>query len=190
MVDYQDKQEEIGLKSDGATGQRISVFNAATATMKGIELQGQALLSEGLTVAANLGYLDSKYDEFTFDSGFGIVDNSGLEFRRAPEMTASVSGTYEWDIGSGQAWIRGAYRFIDDLFVEQTNRAELANGKQNYLDLSVNYQQGGATFSLFGRNLTDEDALAHGLNVSGLWSYATPVAPRTWGVEVVYAFGN
>ena len=41
-MDYQDKQEEIGLKSDGATGQRISVFNAATATMKGMSLQGQA----------------------------------------------------------------------------------------------------------------------------------------------------
>ena len=50
-MDYKDKQEEIGLKSDGATGQRISVFNAATATMKGIELQGQALVSEGLTLA-------------------------------------------------------------------------------------------------------------------------------------------
>jgi len=189
-MDYKDKQEEIGLKSDGATGQRISVFNAATATMKGIELQGQALVSEGLTLAANFGYLDSAYDEFTFDSGFGIVDNSGLEFRRAPEYTGSISGTYEWDMAGGQAWIRGAYRFIDDLFVEQTNRAELKNGKQNYLDASINYQRGGATFSLFGRNLTDEDALAHGLNVSGLWSYATPVAPRTWGVEVVYDFGN
>jgi iron complex outermembrane receptor protein len=189
-MDYQDKQEEIGLKSDGATGQRISVFNAATATMQGFELQMQALVSEGLTLAANFGYLDSEYDEFTFDDGFGIVDNSGLEFRRAPEYTGSISGTYEWDIGNGQAWVRGAFRFIDDLFVEQTNRAELSNGKQNYLDMSVNYSQGGATFSLFGRNLTNEDALAHGLNVSGLWSYASPVAPRTWGAEVVYSFGQ
>ena len=189
-MDYQDKQEEIGLKSDGATGQRISVFNAATATMQGFELQMQALVSEGLTLAANFGYLDSEYDEFTFDDGFGIVDNSGFEFRRAPEYTGSISGTYEWDIGNGQAWVRGAFSFIDDLFVEQTNRAELSNGKQNYLDMSVNYSQGGATFSLFGRNLTNEDALAHGLNVSGLWSYASTVAPRTWGAEVVYSFGQ
>ena len=189
-MDYQDKQEEIGLKSDGETVQRISVFNAATATMQGFELQMQALVSEGLTLAANFGYLDSEYDEFTFDDGFGIVDNSGLEFRRAPEYTGSISGTYEWDIGNGQDWVRGAFRFIDDLFVEQTNRAELSNGKQNYLDMSVNYSQGGATFSLFGRNLTNEDALAHCLNVSGLWSYASPVAPRTWGAEVVYSFGK
>jgi iron complex outermembrane receptor protein len=43
---------------------------------------------------------------------------------------------------------------------------------------------------LFGRNLTQEDAYAHGLNVSGLWSYAIPKAPRTWGVEVTYNFGE
>jgi iron complex outermembrane receptor protein len=150
----------------------------------------QALVTEGLTVGANFGYLDSEYDEFTFDSGFGIVDNSGLEFRRAPEFTGSLNATYEWDMGGGTAWVRGAYRIIDELFVEQTNRAELANDVQNYLDLSVNYSINGATFSLFGRNLTDEDALAHGLNVSGLWSYASPVAPRTWGLEVVYNFGQ
>ncbi|MGI9287787.1 MAG: TonB-dependent receptor, partial [Pseudomonadales bacterium] len=38
-MDYQDKQEEIGLPSDGATGQRITVFNAADATMQGVELE-------------------------------------------------------------------------------------------------------------------------------------------------------
>lgn len=189
-MDYEDKQEEIGLASDGATGQRISVFNAATATMQGIELEVQALVMEGLTVGGNFGYLDSEYDEFTFDSGFGIVDNSGLEFRRAPEFTGALNATYEWDVAGGQAWVRGAYRIIDELFTEQTNRAELANDVQHYLDLSINYAINGATFSLFGRNLTDEDALAHGLNVSSLWSYASPVAPRTWGLEVVYNFGQ
>ncbi|GAB5413935.1 MAG: TonB-dependent receptor [Congregibacter sp.] len=190
FMDYEDKQEEIGLPSEGATGQRISVFNAATATMQGIELEMQALVTEGLTVGANFGYLDSEYDEFTFNDGFGIVDNSGLEFRRAPEFTGALNATYEWEVAGGEAWVRGAYRIIDELFTEQTNRAELANDVQHYLDLSVNYSRNGATFSLFGRNLTDEDALAHGLNVSGLWSYASPVQPRTWGVEVVYNFGE
>lgn len=189
-MDYEDKQEEIGLASEGATGQRISVFNAATATMQGVELEAQALVTEGLTIGGNFGYLDSSYDEFTFDDGFGIVDNSGLEFRRAPEFTGALNATYEWDVAGGQAWVRGAYRIIDELFVEQTNRDELANDVQHYVDASINYSINGATFSLFGRNLTDEDALAHGLNVSGLWSYAIPVPPRTWGLEVVYNFAQ
>lgn len=189
-MDYTDKQEEIGLRSEGATGQRISVFNAATATMQGLELEVQALVTEGLTVRANFGYLDSEYDEFVFDSGFGIVDNSGLDFRRAPEYTGSVDATYEWDMAGGEAWIRGSYQVIDDLFTEQTNRAELANNTQHIVNLSVNYKVNNLTMGLFGRNLTQEDAYAHGLNVSGLWSYAIPKPPRTWGVEVTYNFGE
>jgi iron complex outermembrane receptor protein len=46
------------------------------------------------------------------------------------------------------------------------------------------------TLSLFGRNLTEEDGWAHGLNVSGLWAYASPRAPRTWGAEIVSNFGD
>jgi iron complex outermembrane receptor protein len=188
-MDYQDKQEEIGLASDGDTGQRISVFNAADATMQGVELELQAVVTEGLIMSANLGYLDSEYDEFTFNDGFGIVDNSGLEFRRAPEFTGSVNATYEWDIGAGQAWVRGSYRFLGEHFIEQTNRPELTNDDQHLVDASINYAVNGLTFSLFGRNLTEEDGWAHGLNVSGLWAYASARAPRTWGAEVTYNFG-
>ncbi|MFK7829876.1 MAG: TonB-dependent receptor [Congregibacter sp.] len=189
-MDYQDKQEEIGLPSEGATGQRISVFNAATATMQGFELEMQAVVTESLSLRGNIGYLDSEYDDFTFDSGFGIVDNSGLEFRRAPDFTGSLDATYEWDMGDGQAWVRGSYRFIGEHFIEQTNRAELANDAQHMVDLSLNYATNQYTVALFGRNLTAEDGWAHGLNVSGLWAYAIPRQPRTWGVEFTYNFGE
>ncbi|MFT4824192.1 MAG: iron complex outermembrane receptor protein [Halioglobus sp.] len=188
-MDYQDKQEEIGLPSTGATGQRISVFNAANATMQGAELEVRAIITEGLTVNANLGYLDSEYDDFSFNNGFGIVDNSGFEFRRAPEFTGAVNATYEWQVGDGEAWVRGSYRFLGEHFIEQTNRAELENDDQHLVDLSVNYTTNGLTFSVFGRNLTAEDGWAHGLNVSGLWAYASARAPRTWGAEVTYNFG-
>jgi len=188
-MDYKDKQEEIGLPSEGATGQRISVFNAASATMMGVELELQAIPTDNLSLRANLGYLDSEYDEFTFDSGNGIVDNSGLEFRRAPEFTGSLDATYTWAVGSGNAWIRGAYHFIGDHYIEQTNRPELANDDQHLIDMSINYAVNDLTLSLFGRNLTEEDGWAHGLNVSGLWAYASARAPRTWGMEVSYNFG-
>ena len=189
-MDYQDKQEEIGLTSDGATGQSITVFNAATATMQGVELELQAILTEGLSVRANIGYLDSEYDEFSFVGPDGPEDNSGFDFRRAPELTGSLDATYEWEVGGGQAWVRGAYHFLGEHFVEQSNRAELENDDQHLLDLSVNYAISGVQVSLFGRNLTDEDGYAHGLNVSGLWAYAIPRAPRTWGVEVTYNFAR
>jgi iron complex outermembrane recepter protein len=190
-MDYKDKQEEIGLPSSGATGQRITVFNAASATMKGVELEAQWLVSEGLVVRGNLGYLDTGYDEFTFTGPSGPVDLSDSEFRRAPDWSGSLDATYEWEVGGGEAWVRGAYHFIDSHFTEQSNRPELTNGGSHIVDLSVNYaMNNGVTVSLYGRNLTDEDTYAHSLNVSGLWAYAIPRPPRTWGLEVVYNFGK
>ncbi len=190
-MDYQDKQEELGLPSSGATGQRITVFNAASATMQGVELELQARPTDGLTMRANIGYLDASYDEFSFLGPSGIVDLSDSEFRRAPDFTASLDATYQWQVGEGEAWVRGDYHFIGGHFVEQTNRAELENSDSHILDMSANYaMNNGVTVSLFGRNLTDEDSYAHGLNVSGLWAYAIPRAPRTWGLEVLANFGG
>ena len=116
------------------------------------------------------------------------MDSSGNDFRRAPELTGSLNATYEWEMGGGQAWVRGSFRFLGEHFIEQTNRAELENDDQTLIDLSVNYAINGLTFSIFGRNLTEEDGWAHGLNVSGLWAYASARAPRTWGAEVSYEF--
>ncbi len=93
-------------------------------------------------------------------------------------------------MGRGQAWVRGAYRYLGEHFIEQTNRPELENDDQHIVDASVNYAINGVTLSLFGRNLTDEDGWAHGLNVSGLWAYASARAPRTWGIEATYDFGD
>ena len=188
-MDYQDKQEEIGLASDGPTGQSIVVFNAADATMQGLELELQAIVTEGLSVSANLGYLDSEYDDFSFENEGVITDLSDGEFRRAPEFTGSLNAVYEWQMGGGDAWVRGSYRFLGEHFIEQTNRPELENDDQHLLDASVNYAINGVTVSVFGRNLTEEDGWSHGLNVSGLWAYASARAPRTWGVEISYDFG-
>ena len=71
------------------------------------------------------------------------------------------------------------------------------------LDLSINYETNDWRFSLFGKNVTDEDYFLHVLDVGynfnggpngrpeplpGLWTYGTINAGRTWGAEVQYTF--
>lgn len=190
-IEYDDKQEELQLPDDNDTGQKTVVTNAASATLQGVELDIQAFIGEGLSLRANLGYLDSEYDDFQYtDLAGGIVDLSGLEFRRAPDLTASLDATYEWDMAGGTAWVRGAYHYIGENFVNVTNAPELENDAQNLLDASVNYSINSFTFSLFGRNLTEEDGYIHGYDVAGLWSYAATRPPRTYGFEMIYNFGE
>ena len=63
-MEYDDKQEELQLPSDGATGQKTVVTNAASATIQGVEFDVQAFLTDNLSLRANLGYLDTEYDDF------------------------------------------------------------------------------------------------------------------------------
>jgi iron complex outermembrane receptor protein len=192
-MNYKDKQEEIQQPSTtSGTGQVTRVVNAATATITGAEFEVMWLAAEGLTLRANLGLLDASYDEFLVNTGTSddpvFTDFSGLDFRRAPEVTFSLSGDYEWEMGPGQAVVRAGWRYLDDHEVDFANKPELHNDSQNLVDASFNYNLGAWYFSAFGRNLLEEDGYQIGFDVAGLWSYAAPRPPRTYGVEVGYAW--
>ena len=178
-MEYDDKQEELQLPSaTSGTGQKTLVVNAATATIWGIELDAQAYISENLSMRANLGYLDSGYDSFTFIDGSGTtVDFSNLDFRRAPEWTGTIDATYEWQMANGEGWVTGSYHFLGDHFVNITNDPEFYNPNQHFLDASINYSLKGYTISVYGRNLANEDGIAHGFDVAGLlvlWHTPSP----------------
>jgi iron complex outermembrane receptor protein len=192
-MDYKDKQEEIQQPSaTSGTGQVTRVVNAATATIKGAEFELMWLATEGLTVRANLGLLDASYDNFLVNTGTSdnpvYTDFSNLDFRRAPEVTFTIGGDYRWEMGPGDAVIRGGLRYLDSHEVDFANKPELHNDSQNLLDASFNYYMDNWYFSAFGRNLLDEDGYQIGFDVAGLWSYAAPRAPATYGVEVGYSW--
>ncbi len=190
-MEYDDKQEELQLPSDEGTGQKTVVTNASSATIAGAELDVQAFLSENLSMRANLGYLDSEYDDFQYtDINGGVVDLSDIDFRRAPDWTGTIDATYEWELAGGNAWVRVAYHYIGEHFVNVANSPELENDAQHLVDASINYSINNFTFSLFGRNLTDEDGYTHGYDVAGLWSYAATRPPRVWGAELVYDWND
>ena len=190
-MEYDDKQEELQLPSDQGTGQKTVVTNASSATIYGLELDVQAFLSENLSMRGNLGYLDTEYDDFEYtDINGGTVDLSDLDFRRAPDWTGTIDATYQWELAGGDAWVRVAYHYIGEHYVNVTNSPELENDEQHLIDASVNHSINNFTFSVFGRNLTDEDGYTHGYDVAGLWSYAATRPPRVWGAELVYDWND
>lgn len=194
-MDYKDKQEEIQQASTtSGTGQVTRVVNAATATITGAEFELTWLATDGLTIRGNLGILDASYDQFNVNIGTTqnpvIADFSSLDFRRAPKATATLTGNYEWEVGGGLAWVRGSWHYLGSHETDFANKPELHNDAQNLVDASVNYAVNNWYVSVFGRNLLDEEGYQIGFDVAGLWSYASPRAPRTYGIEVGYGFGN
>ncbi len=189
-MDFEDKQEETKeADPSNATGQVSLVRNAAQATISGLELEIQAQVSDALYIRANAGLLDAEYDEFAYNSTAGPVDFSGREMRRTPDITANFDATYSWDMSGGEAWLRVAGRYIDRHFVDTENTPELENDDGTLtLDASVNFRRDDITLSVFGRNLTDEDAWTMGYDVQPLWSYGAIQEPRVVGVELMFEY--
>ena len=194
-MQYEDKQEEIQQPSPtSGTGQVTRVVNASEATIQGAEFELTWLAAEGLKLRANLGLLDAEYDNFDVDIGTpgnpNIQDFSNLDIRRAPDITFGLSADYHWEWGPGAARLWTSLRFMDEHEVDFANKPELSNDAQTLVDASFTYEWDQWYASLFGRNLTDEDGYQIGFDVAGLWSYAVPRTPRTWGVEVGLRFGD
>jgi iron complex outermembrane receptor protein len=192
---YENKQEEVQQPSStSGTGQRTFVLNASDATVSGLEMELLYLPAEGWQIRANVGFLDAEYDNFSYDANPGgapdIVDNSHLDFRRAPDVTGSLSADYQWPVGAGQMWISGTWHYIGAHEVDFANKPELSNDAQNLIDAAINYEYKNALFSIYGHNLADEDGYTIGFDVASIWSYAYTRAPRTWGAQVVFRFGE
>lgn len=186
-MDYKDKQEEIQLPSaTSGTGQVTRVSNASTARVKGIELDMLWYPVDGLSIRGNLGLMDAEYLDFLA----GGVDYSDLDLRRAPKVTASISGNYEWAVGSGTAVVGGGWHYIGAHEVDFANKPELHNESQNLIDASVGYRLNNIEVNFFARNIAKADGYSIGFDVAGLWSYAATRAPRTYGFEVNYRFGE
>jgi iron complex outermembrane receptor protein len=167
LMKYDDKQEELHLPDTlSGTGQKTVVANASTAEMKGIEFELQAEPTDSLYLRAN------------------------LDFRRAPEWTGNIDATYEWDVAGNTMWARVAWHYLGEHETNFDNSPELRNDAQNLVDASINYDYGKTCFSLFGRNLTDEDGYMIGYDVASIWSYSAARPPRTWGIEVTHEFGE
>ena len=192
-MDYQDKQEEIQQPSaTSGTGQVTRVVNAATATISGLEVDLMWLARNGLTLRANLGLLNAEYDDFLVNTGTTaapvMTDFSNLDFRRAPEVTAGLSGSREIELNDGSLLVHAGVRYVSSHEVDFANKPELSNGSSTLVNASVSYKRDAWNISAFGRNLTDDDSYALGFDVAGLWSYAAVRPPRTYGIEVGYTW--
>lgn len=193
FMKYDNKQEELSAPISQGTGQQTVVLNAASAELKGIELELLATPFEGFTLSAVLGLIDAEYTEFE-EAAPPFRDLTFLELKRAPDITATVTPTFERPIWRGNMSIQASWHYIDELDLNFFNSPQSHNDTQNIVDASITYTYNDTTFSVYGMNLTEEDSWAQSLDVgksldfAGLWTYTAPRPPRFYGVRLTHHF--
>ncbi|WP_372782911.1 TonB-dependent receptor [Phenylobacterium sp.] len=181
-TDYANTQVQI---TDPATLQKV-VGNFGSARAEGVEFESTALLTDDLTVDANLGLQHSK-----FVSGALV----GRVFQFVPKATASFSLHYRHDLWSGWEGVGAAtvsYRSTINLNTNAPGTANfLASEPLTVLNTRLGAQKigGGLGIYLWSNNLNDEQRFANFTpgNAGNPPAYHIS-APRTYGVELRATF--
>ncbi len=191
LMKYKDQQQDLDVPAPGtSTGRENRTINASKADLKGFEVDLTARVAEGLTLRGNIGYLDAKYKNFFGDiySTGTPVDATFLKIRRAPKWTYDVGIAYDHEVGPGTVYLNSELHFLGEHELTFLNNPNLRNGSQYLLDASISYKINKTMISVFGKNLIDEDGWTIGYDVQGVWSYAAPRQPRSWGVAITQNF--
>jgi len=199
FVNYEDFQRSTVVSLPGTAIQETRTFNAADVDAQGLEVELTALLADGLTIRANLGWLDAEYNEFVFDRNLdGVLEDfSGRDVVRAPEFTAGVSVNYEYplgDAGSLQFNVNfnyedeNVYYYNDDIGEDFDTILE----ERTILGASVTWRDANDRFrvSAFGKNLTDDRYQTAAQAVGTLWTFSNYGPPRVYGIEIGANFGR
>ena len=180
----------------------IAIGNAANARVKGLELETVAKPIPDLTLTANLSLLEAKYLKFPaasvpvvirpllagnprYSPATATFDASGNRLNAAPKSSFSASAQYDFDLGGGNAFIRGQYYWQDRAYYDPSNVEIVSQKAYDIGDIAVGYVSADGKWrtQLVVRNVADRKylivAATNAVVPSGL-----PGAPRTVALQV------
>ncbi len=128
--------------------------NAAEGFNQGVELELNFAATDNLSFFANIGLLDSEYEDYVDDNG---VDQDGREQAHAPSYQFFAGAQLRVAEGwTARVELEGKDEFFfSDSHPQQSDAYELLNA-------SIGYRSQRWSATLWGRNLTDEDYFVRG----------------------------
>lgn len=181
-MDYKDLQVQTP-RSDGGPGLIFS--NAATARIRGAELEVEAAPARGLTLSGSIGYNDATYRQF------GPQTGNVLPY--APRWTGNAAMTYEARLGDAYSLIASADAGIRSRIHFDPYQLNLTSDAPRALlntRLSYGTADDGWRITAYILNLTNQDVRAFSYALDASTNFAPTVfAPRrTWGVQARFEF--
>lgn len=215
--EYKNLQTTLIVPLPGAADPSETVTdNAASARIRGVELETSAMITSNLRFDFNVGYLDSSYSKFCADlngpegslvtptspcgdvvpvgdfSGDGVPDFlvdedfSQLALAQSPKWNYSANLNYEIPVSAGSIILDGRYSYTGKLFTDYRELSQ--RDSVSLVDASVSFRDADDRYrvSLYGQNLTDETYTTTRNLAAQLWTSRFVNPPRTWGLEISF----
>jgi len=180
-----------GFQSALFVGTGFVLGNAGKQSTKGIEIETQYRPTREWQFDVSGTFLDAKYDSYPGAQGpSGPVDLSGTKVPGVPEATITLGGTYKWQIGEYDGFLRADYHYESNIQVVDNVTAAIASRQVSMVNASAGISREGWEFMLWARNLNDDQYLQSAFpSVAQTGSFSGyPNQPRTFGATVRKSF--
>lgn len=189
--DYTDLQ--VNARDPNSTAYVLQ--NAANAEIYGAEVEVTVLPTDQLSLRGSIAWNHGRYDEFETAQTFvpqpigGAIttenDVSGNQLVRAPEWTANIGFNWQKEYRNGRLGVAGNVYYSDRVYHDFLNLKSRSQDPYYMGTAQVSWTLPGDRwqFSLWGKNLFDEDILQQ-MRVSDLSADGLYEPPRTIGVGV------
>ncbi len=191
--DYSDFQARVS--QDVGT---FPVLNAAELDIKGIELEGSALLGASTMLSAQIGWLDARYkkfDDFRLDPSYPgfdpSVNHDHVPF--SPETTARVALQHSFSLGeSGTLSVGGDVSYRSKTWLSVDNRDVLSQDAYTLLGMFGVWDSPQYSWQLRAgvRNLSDQNYKTEGQEFASVGNIQTAYygMPRNYYMSLRYNF--
>lgn len=190
-MDRNDQQVKGSLnidRDDNSTAFIDYTSNAAQGNNYGAELELNWLATEQLRLFANLGLLETEYEDYIDAQG---NDLSGRDQAQAPRYQYAVGGHYEFGAGF---YLRMDIEGRDSFYF--SDRHDVKSTAYDLLNARLGYTHDSWSVALWARNLTDEDYYVRGFGTFGndprkeyeVEPYYQYGEPRVIGISASYTY--
>lgn len=182
-IEWKDIQQTIGLECGFS-----STMNLGAITSTGVEGDISMRPADNLGLTFGFAYVDAEVDEVP------DVPEPPNQLGDTPPYVAdfTASGSIVYDgirIGSGQGFVRADVRHVGSSYNEFTSSGGKSKlGEYTIVDLTLGYDYGSWTYSLFARNLFDESVITNIDPDRAAPIQYTRSRPRTIGMSVTRHF--
>ncbi|HME38877.1 MAG TPA: TonB-dependent receptor [Steroidobacteraceae bacterium] len=208
------KNAQIGVQqfvvSNGVPENVTAVLNAGKQINRGVELESVWRPIKALSLALNVGYLDSYYEDFLVGCFAGTPGctatsapvNIADQNRpiNAPAWTASGNATYTWEVGGGSLLARAGYDWRSFTKVANTTQSVTDQPAYGIINAGIAFTTSSKAwrFSIDAKNLADRYYRVAGYDfgnppiganlLGGVSQIGFYGPPRTYAGTVLYHF--
>ncbi len=176
-------------------GTAPTLTNAASATLKGAELEVTAVVTEDLRLQAGIGAVDARYDSFPdcqqpLSVGGLVTDCSGNQIIGAPSWTGNVAADYMHSLGWADFVTRLEYVFESPVYYEATNAKPFESDSHGLVNFRAGLDFGHYSVTLWSKNLGNDTYITYADDRSTIGVLRTTAygPPRTFGATLSAQF--